>query len=68
MASFLTRALALPASTQDAFGDDEGLMHEADINAVAAAGIAGGCAAGRYCPGSSVTRGQMAAFLHRALD
>jgi hypothetical protein len=68
MASFLTRALSLPPSATNAFSDDDGSMHEADINAVAAAGIAGGCATGRYCPTSSVTRGQMAAFLHRALD
>jgi hypothetical protein len=68
MASFLARALAVPPSSQDAFADDDGSMHEADINAVAAAGIAGGCGASSYCPNNPVTRGQMAAFLHRALD
>ena len=68
MASFLRRAFDLPASGVDAFWDDDGSMHEADINAVAAASIAGGCAEGRYCPESPVTRGQMAAFLRRALD
>ncbi len=67
MASFLARAFDLPPATEDYFGDDDGSMHEANINAVKAAGIAGGCSAGSYCPGSSVTRGQMAAFLHRAL-
>jgi hypothetical protein len=66
MASFLARAFALPAATRDYFTDDERSQHEANINRVAAAGITTGCAATRYCPTSSVTRGQMAAFLHRA--
>ncbi|MGQ0607161.1 MAG: S8 family peptidase [Chloroflexota bacterium] len=65
MASFLVRALDLPAGSRDYFTDDEGSQHEAAINALAAAGITGGCATGRYCPGATVTRGQMAAFLHR---
>lgn len=68
MASFLARALGVPASGQDSFTDDNGSVHEADINAVAAAGITGGCSATAYCPNNPVTRGQMAAFLHRALD
>jgi hypothetical protein len=67
MASFLARALALPAPAGDHFWDDAGSVHEADINSVAEAGITLGCAAGQYCPGSFVTREQMAAFLHRAL-
>lgn len=66
MASFLARALALPASTTDHFTDDEGSQHEADINRVADAGITGGCAPNRFCPSAIVSRGQMAAFLHRA--
>ncbi|MGI8657391.1 MAG: S8 family peptidase [Candidatus Limnocylindria bacterium] len=65
MASFLVRALKLPPTATDYFGDDEGSPHEADINALAAAGVTGGCATGRFCPGRTVTRGQMAAFLHR---
>ena len=31
-------------------------------------GITQGCSTGRFCPNESVTRGQMAAFLTRALD
>jgi subtilase family protein/S-layer family protein len=65
MASFLVRALNLPASGTDAFSDDEGSQHEAAINALAAAGITTGCGSGRYCPNAPVTRGEMAAFLHR---
>jgi len=67
MASFLRRADSLPGSTRDYFRDDEASQHEADINAIAAAGITGGCASGRYCPRSPVTREQMASFLVRAL-
>jgi hypothetical protein len=66
MASFLARALGLPASGTDFFTDDAGSIHEHDINRMAAAGIATGCGGGHYCPGLPVTRGQMAAFLHRA--
>jgi hypothetical protein len=66
MASFLARALKLPSATQDYFSDDDGSIHEGDINRLAASGITGGCAAGRFCPGQPVTRDQMASFLVRA--
>ena len=68
MASFLARALNLPATGTDFFTDDESSLHEDNINRTAAAGITNGCGGGRYCPASSTTREQMAAFLHRALD
>jgi hypothetical protein len=68
MASFLVRAFALPPTSEDFFTDDDGSMHEKDINAVAAAGITAGCDATRFCPTGPVTRGQMVAFLHRAMD
>jgi len=66
MASFLVRALNLPPATRDWFRDDNGTMHEGAINRLAEAGITGGCAAGRFCPTSYVTREQMAGFLRRA--
>jgi hypothetical protein len=66
MASLLVRAYGLPASAQDYFTDDADSIHQGSINALAASGITGGCAAGRYCPRAAVTRGQMVAFLHRA--
>jgi hypothetical protein len=68
MAAFLARALALPETTTDFFGDDEGSIFEADINELAAARITNGCttAGDRYCPSAVVTREQMAAFLVRA--
>ena len=37
------------------------------IEALAAAGITGGCGGGNYCPDSPLTRGQMAVFLAKAL-
>jgi len=67
MATFLVRAFTLPPSTVDAFTDDEGSPHEADINAIAARGITVGCGGGHFCPGSPVTREQMASFLVRTL-
>jgi uncharacterized protein YkwD len=68
MASFLKRAMNLPAAPRDYFWDDNGSMHEADINRLAAAGIVGGCASGKYCPFSPVTREQMAAFIERSFN
>ncbi len=68
MASFLARALALPAASSDHFSDDNGHPHEADINRLAQAGIVAGCASGSYCPNAPVTREQMAAYLHRSFD
>ena len=69
MASFLTRALKLPAATKDYFTDDNGNFHEANINSVAAAGITLGCNASgtMYCPDAPVLRDQMASFLARSL-
>jgi glucose/arabinose dehydrogenase len=68
MATFLGRALHLPATSTDFFTDDETNGHEQAINRLAAAGITSGCGPGRFCPDGIVTRGQMAAFLRRGLD
>ena len=54
--------------TRDWFDDDDGNSHESAINRVAEAGITNGCGPRSYCPSGAVTRGQMAAFLHRAFD
>jgi hypothetical protein len=67
MAAFLVRAFDVPPTSEDFFTDDGSSIHEDEINAVAAAGLAFGCTATRFCPGNSVTREQMSAFLHRAL-
>ena len=73
MATFLATAAEIPpaAPGTDAFTDDDGNIHEANINALAAAGVTLGCDPTdltRYCPGDDVTRGQMATFLVRAFD
>jgi hypothetical protein len=68
MASFLVRALKLPSTTRDFFTDDEGNIHESNINRLAAAGITVGCTATRYCPSGAVKRDQMASFLVRAFN
>ena len=57
------------AVTAGRFDDDDGSIHEADIEALAAAGITLGCSADGtlFCPGDAVTREQMASFLARGL-
>ncbi len=71
MAAFLDRALDLPATSTDFFVDDDDSIFEASINRFAAAGITKGCnpteGNTKYCPSGTVSRAQMAAFLHRAL-
>ena len=49
------------------FTDDDGNVHEANIQAIAVAGITNGCGGTSYCPVDTVTREQMASFLVRAL-
>jgi len=65
----------LPAPEPDpeylgAFRDDEGNVHEANIDIIAAEGITRGCnppANDKYCPQREITRGEMAAFIRRVL-
>ena len=75
MAALLALLLtAIPLAAQEelppggTFADDDGNPHEANIEALVAAGITEGCAPERYCPTDPVTRGQMASFLARALE
>jgi hypothetical protein len=68
MAIFLDKELDLPSATIDYFDDDDGRSGEGSINALAKAGLTGGCGTRKYCPTASVTREQMAAFLRRALE
>ena len=69
MATFLTRAFVLWKTNTAGFVDTGGNGHEESIDALAGAGITGGCEVDppRFCPGGLVTRGQMATFLARAL-
>jgi hypothetical protein len=78
MASFIARTIDeagrlqlvslghLPDSAPDAFTDDAGSPHEANINRLASAGIINGTGPGAFSPGNAVTRGQMASFINRA--
>lgn len=56
LAAFVARALSLPAATQDYFTDDDGNLHEDNINRIAEADITEGCAPNLYCPDDTVTR------------
>ncbi len=67
MASFLARGFDLPAATEDFFPDDEGSVHEDNINRVATAGITLGFEDGTFGPDLEVSRAQMASFLARAM-
>ena len=71
MAAFLVRGLGLTAANGTDFADDDASIFEADIERLATAGITKGCnppANTNFCPNQTVTRGQMAAFLVRALN
>ncbi len=68
MAAFLVRGFGLGESAADPFDDDDGNYFEAAIGALAASGITTGCTETAFCPDRPVTRGEMAAFLIRALD
>ncbi len=71
MAAFLVRAFGYSDDGGgDLFDDDDGSVFESDIDRLATAGVTRGCnppANTNFCPDDSVTRGQMAAFLHRAI-
>ena len=69
-ASFLARAFDLEESSPAGFVDIAGSVHEANINALHAAGITVGCRKDplEYCPSRHTTRAHMATFLHRAIN
>lgn len=70
MASFLARAFDLPMAETAGFEDvSESNVHFDNINRLYATKISTGCNQTplSYCPSRKVTKGQMAAFLHRGL-
>ena len=71
MAAFLVRAMGYVAGAgSDRFSDDDGSIFEADIDRLATAGVTLGCNPpinDSFCHLDPVERGQMAAFLRRAL-
>ncbi|HEX2154654.1 MAG TPA: excalibur calcium-binding domain-containing protein [Acidimicrobiia bacterium] len=61
---------ALAANGSGSFVDDDDNIHEGNIEAIAAEAITRGCnppANHYFCPDEEVNRGQMAAFIRRAL-
>ncbi|MGD2061398.1 MAG: DUF4397 domain-containing protein [Acidimicrobiia bacterium] len=70
MAAFLNRAFVDAPGAGDTFTDDDNSIFEADIEAIAAAGITLGCnppANDQFCPDRNLIRAEMATFLARAL-
>ena len=73
IATFLARLIAkagvdLPTDAPDAFADDDGNVHEDDINTLVAAGVIEGLPDGTFGIGQSVRRDQMASLLARAYE
>ncbi len=61
---------AQPYGHDGLFRDDDGNIHETNIEHIAATGVTKGCNPpfnDDYCPDADVTRGEMSAFLVRAL-
>jgi hypothetical protein len=63
-----TTGFAFDADPADQFDDDDGSVHEKSINQLAAAGVVQGTGMRTYAPRQTLTRGQMAALLNRALQ
>lgn len=73
VASMMARALEtagveLPTDPPNAFTDDEGNFHEANINALAELGIVRGQPDGTFGPSDPVKRDQIASFFARAWE
>lgn len=71
MASFLVRAFVGDGEFDPAansFTDDDGSVHEPDIDQIASIGVTLGCGDGLFCPHAAVTRAEMASFLTRAMN
>ena len=65
-----TFSVRLAEGDSGTFVDDDGNIHEPNIEAIAAAGITNGCTPpdnDRFCPDRDVSRAEMAAFLIRAM-
>ncbi|MEQ8841050.1 MAG: DUF4331 family protein [Acidimicrobiales bacterium] len=67
MATFISRSLGLPDAGPSPFTDIAGRYYTDHINRLYAAGITTGTSPTTFSPEEPMTRGQMAAFLNRAL-
>ena len=63
LAGIVQRAGRLPSQAPNAFDDDNGDVHEANINKLTALGIINGVGERRFAPERQVTRGQIATLL-----
>ena len=74
MASFIARTISFVFETsvcvnvRNYFDDDNGNPHEPCINGLADMGIVAGTSFGTYTHRASIVRGQMSAFIMRAID
>ncbi len=73
MATIMVRALqhagyTLPTNVPDAFDDDNGTAHEANINIAAAAGVAMGVGDRAFNPSGTISRAQQASFMVRTAE
>lgn len=66
-AVMLDRTFGFPASSEDAFDDDNGHWAEATLDALAASGVMAGCDVRMACTGDTLTRGQGASLIARSL-
>ena len=68
VASWLARAFDLESDESQGFVDAEGSVHEANINAVVAAGVMEGCSTDpkNFCINDTVTKGEMASYVNKA--
>ena len=69
MAAFLVRAFGLTANgAGDRFVDDEGSYAESEILDMWNRGFTEGCDWNKFCPTGTLTRGEIATFVARAMD
>ena len=68
VASWLARAFDFESDESQGFVDAVGSVHEANINAVVAAGVMSGCSTSpkNFCLTDTVTRGEMARYVYAA--
>ena len=68
VAALLSRALDLSPPVRDHYTDDTDHLFEHDLDLLAEADIAQGCAADRFCPGEDMTRQEIAVLIYRARE
>ena len=68
VASWVARAFDLESAESQGFVDAVGSVHEANINAVVAAGVMSGCSTDpkNFCLDDTVTKGEMARYVYAA--